>query len=108
MFISNAYAEAAAPAQGGGIMEFLPLVALVAVFYFLVLRPQSKRAKEQKAMVEALQRGDEVITSGGVVGRISKVYEQYVGVELAENNEVTVQKTAIQSVLPKGTIKAIK
>lgn len=108
MFISNAYAEAAAPVQGGGIIEFLPLVALVAVFYFLVLRPQSKRAKEQKAMVEALQRGDEVITTGGVVGRVNKVYEQYVGVELAENIEVTVQKTAVQSVLPKGTIKAIK
>lgn len=108
MFISNAYAEAAAPAQGAGIMDFLPLIALVVVFYFLVLRPQSKRAKEHKAMVEALQRGDEVITTGGEVGRISKVYELYVGVELAENVEVTVQKSAIQSVLPKGTIKAIK
>jgi len=108
MFINNAYAEAAAPAQGAGLMDFLPLIALVVVFYFLVLRPQSKRAKEQKAMVEALQRGDEVITTGGEVGRINKVYEQYVGVELAENVEVTILKTAIQSVLPKGTIKAIK
>ncbi|MBY0577197.1 MAG: preprotein translocase subunit YajC [Gallionellaceae bacterium] len=108
MLISNAYAEAAAPVQGGGIMEFLPLIALAVVFYFLVLRPQQKRAKEQKAMVEALQRGDEVITAGGEVGRISKVYEQFVGVEFAEGIEVTVQKAAIQSVLPKGTIKAIK
>lgn len=108
MFINNAYAEAAAPAQGAGFMEFLPLIVLVAVFYFLILRPQSKRAKEQKAMIEALQRGDEVITTGGEVGRISKVYEQYVGVELAENVEVTVQKIAIQGVLPKGTIKSIK
>jgi len=108
MFINNAYAEAAAPAQGAGLMDFLPLIVLAAVFYFLVLRPQFKRAKEQKAMVAALQRGDEVITSGGEVGRINKVYEQYVGVELAENIEVTVQKIAIQSVLPKGTIKAIK
>lgn len=108
MFINNAYAEAAAPAAGGGIMEFLPLIALVAVFYFMVLRPQSKRAKEHKAMMEALQRGDEVVTTGGEVGRVSKVYEQYVGVELAENLEVTVQKSAIQSVLPKGTIKSIK
>jgi preprotein translocase subunit YajC len=89
-------------------MDYLPLVALVAVFYFLVLRPQSKRAKELKTMVEALQRGDEVVTVGGELGRITKVFEQYVGVELAENLEVTVQKTAIQSVLPKGTIKAIK
>lgn len=108
MLISNAYAEAAAPVQGGGIMDFLPLIALAVVFYFLVLRPQQKRVKEQKAMVEALQRGDEVITAGGEVGRISKVYEQFVGVEFAEGIEVTVQKGAIQSVLPKGTIKAIK
>jgi len=108
MFINNAYAEAAAPGQGTGLIEFLPLIVLVVVFYFLVLRPQSKRAKEQKAMIESLQRGDEVITAGGEVGRISKVFDQYVGVELADNVEVTVQKIAIQSVLPKGTIKAIK
>ena len=108
MFISNAYAEAAAPAQGAGLMDFLPLIVLVAVFYFFILRPQSKRAKEQKTMVEALQRGDEVVTVGGEVGRVSKVYEQYLSVELAENIEVTVQKSAIQVVLPKGTIKSIK
>jgi preprotein translocase subunit YajC len=107
MFISNAYAETAAAPQTG-FMEFLPLIALIAVFYFLVLRPQSKRAKEHKAMVEALQRGDEIVTAGGEVGRVSKVYEEYVGLELAENVEVTVQKSAIQLVLPKGTIKSIK
>ncbi len=89
-------------------MDFLPLIVLAAVFYFFILRPQSKRAKEQKAMIEALQRGDEVVTLGGEVGRISKVYEAYVGVELNENVEVTVQKSAIQLVLPKGTIKTIK
>lgn len=89
-------------------MQYLPLVALVAVFYFLILRPQQKRSKELKAMTEALQRGDEVLTTGGELGRVSKVYEQYVGVELAENLEVIVQKSAIQSVLPKGTIKSIK
>src|SRR3990172_7279337 len=108
MFISNAYAEAAAPVQGAGIMDFLPLIVLVAVFYFFILRPQSKRAREHKAMIEAVQRGDEVVTGGGEVGSISKVYEQYVGVEIAENLVVTVQKSAIQSVLPKGTIKSIK
>ncbi|MEI7457404.1 MAG: preprotein translocase subunit YajC [Nitrosomonadales bacterium] len=107
MFISNAYAEAAGAAPGG-FMEYLPLVALVAVFYFLVLRPQQTRAKEHKVMVEALQRGDEVVTIGGELGRVTKVFEAYVGVELAENLEVTVQKTAIQAVLPKGTIKSIK
>jgi preprotein translocase subunit YajC len=107
MFISNAYAETAA-ASSSGIMDFLPLVGLIAVFYFLVLRPQQKRAKEQKIMLDAVQRGDEVVTTGGAVGRISKVFEQYVGVEFAENVEVTLQKSAIQSVLPKGTIKSIK
>jgi preprotein translocase subunit YajC len=108
MFISNAYAEAAAAAPDNGFMSFFPLIALVVVFYFLILRPQTKRAKEQKAMISALQKGDEVVTVGGEVGSISKVYEQFVAVELAENLVVTVQKSAIQSVLPKGTIKAIK
>ncbi len=108
MFISNAYAEATAASPDNGIMSFLPLIALIAVFYFLVLRPQSKRAKEQKAMMEALQRGDEVVTIGGEVGLVSKVFEQYLAIEIADNLEVKVQKSAIQSVLPKGTIKAIK
>ena len=108
MFISNAYAEAAAAAPDNGIMNFLPLIALVAVFYFLILRPQSKRAKEQKSMIEALQRGDEVVTVGGEVGTVTKVFDQYLSLELAENLEVKVQKNAIQSVLPKGTIKATK
>ncbi len=108
MFISNAYAEAASATTDSGIMNFLPLIALVVVFYFLILRPQTKRAKEQKAMISALQRGDEVVTVGGEIGTVNKGYEQYVGVELAENLVVTVQKSAIQSVLPKGTIKAIK
>jgi preprotein translocase subunit YajC len=109
MFISNAYAEAAAaaPAQGE-FMQYLPLAALVAVFYFLILRPQQKRAKEARAMIDALQRGDEVVTLGGELGKIAKVFDQYVTVELAENLEVTLQKTAIQAVLPKGTIKSIK
>ena len=108
MFISNAYAEAASATSDNGIMNFLPLLALIAVFYFLVLRPQSKRAKEQKTMLAELQRGDEVVTVGGEIGVISKIYEQYVGVEIAENLEVKVQKSSIQTVLPKGTIKAIK
>jgi len=108
MFIDNAYAEAAAASPDSGIMSFLPLIALIAVFYFLILRPQATRAKEQKTMIAALQRGDEVVTVGGEVGTVTKVYEQYVGVEIAENLEVKVQKNSIQSVLPKGTIKAIK
>ncbi len=108
MFISNAYAEGAAPARGASFMDFLPLIILVVVFYFLVLRPQSKRAKEHKSMVAGLQRGDEVVTQGGELARVTNVYEDYVGVEIAQNVEVTVLKTAIQAVLPKGTIKNIK
>ena len=108
MFISNAYAEGAAVATGSGLMDYLPLVALVAVFYFLVLRPQQKRAKEHQAMMTALQKGDEVATSGGLVGRVSKVYEDYASVEVSEGMEVKVQKAALLTVLPKGTLNAIK
>ncbi len=108
LFISNAYAEGAAPApQGGGIMEFLPLIALLAVFYFLVLRPQQKRAKEHKTMMEALQKGDEVVTIGGILGKVTKVGDDNVAIEIADNVVVQVQKPAVQNVLPKGTIKSI-
>ena len=107
MFISNAYAETAAASQSS-FMDFLPLIALVAVFYFLILRPQSKRAKEHKGMMAALQRGDEVVTVGGEIGSINMVFEEYLSITLAENIEVTIQKSAVQTLLPKGTIKAIK
>lgn len=109
MFINDAFADAGtAVGQGSGFMNFVPLFVLIVVFYFLILRPQANRAKEQKAMIAALQRGDEVVTVGGEIGTVNKVYDQYVGVEIAENLVVMVQKSAIQSVLPKGTIKAIK
>ncbi len=108
LFISNAYADAGAPApQDGGIMQFLPLIALLAVFYFLILRPQQKRAKEHKSMMDALQKGDEVVTIGGILGKVTKVGEENVGVEIADNVVVQVQKAAIQNVLPKGTIKSL-
>jgi preprotein translocase subunit YajC len=108
LFISNAYAEGAAAApQGGSFMEFLPLVALLAVFYFLILRPQQKRTKEHKALIEALQKGDEVVTIGGILGKVTKVGDDNVAVEIADNVVVQVQKPAIQNVLPKGTIKSI-
>jgi preprotein translocase subunit YajC len=108
LFISNAYAEgtAAAP-QGGGFLEFLPLIALLAVFYFLILRPQQKRAKEHKVMMDALQKGDEVVTIGGILGKVTKVGDENVGVEIADNVVVQLQKPAIQNVLPKGTIKSL-
>ncbi len=107
MFISNAYAQAATPAPGAGIVDFLPLIALVAVFYFLVLRPQQVRAKEQKIMLDALQKGDEVVAIGGALGRVIKVGESYVSVEIADGVTISVQKSTIQTVLPKGTIKSI-
>lgn len=108
LFINNAYAEGAAAApQDGGIMQFLPLIALLAVFYFLILRPQQKRVKEQKAMIEALQKGDEVATAGGILGKVTKVGEDNAAIEIADNVVIQVQKAAIQNVLPKGTIKSI-
>jgi len=106
LFISNAYAEGAAPAPTSSFMDFIPLIALVAVFYFLVLRPQMKRAKELKTMVASLQKGDEVVTMGGVMGRIAKVGDSYISLEVAEGVNLNIQKGAIQTVLPKGTIKS--
>lgn len=107
LFINNAYAEGAAAPQGGSIMDFLPLFALIVVFYFLILRPQQKRSKEVKNMLEALQKGDEVATTGGVLGRISKVGDTYVALEVAEGITLNVQKSAVQTILPKGTLKSI-
>jgi preprotein translocase subunit YajC len=110
VLISNAWAQAA-PAAGadptGGLMGMLPIVLMFVVLWFLMIRPQMKKAKEHKAMVEAMQKGDEVLTNGGIAGRITKVGENYVSVEIADNVEVTVQKGAIASILPKGTLKTL-
>ena len=105
MFMSEAWAQAAGGAAGGGFESIFLIVAMFAVLYFLMIRPQMKRAKEHKTMVEALQKGDEVVTAGGVLGRISKVGEGYLSVEIAPNVEIQVQRSAVQTVLPKGTIK---
>jgi preprotein translocase subunit YajC len=104
MFISNAWAQAGG-AAGSGWESMLLIGAMFAVLYFLMIRPQMKRAKEHKAMVDALQKGDEVVTAGGILGRISKIGEGYVSVEIAPNTEIQVQRAAVQTVLPKGTIK---
>jgi len=109
VLISPAWAQAPAAApQGGGIESMLLILAMFAVLYFLMIRPQMKRAKEHKAMVDALQKGDEVITAGGMLGRITRVDDQYVSVALAEGVEVQMQRAAVQTVLPKGTIKTIQ
>ena len=108
MLISDAYAQDSVPAGGGMLME-LPLIALViAIFYFVVIRPQTKRSKEQKSMIEALQKGDEVVTSGGELGRVTKLTGNYLILEVSTNVEVILQKTAIQTLLPKGTLKSIE
>ncbi|MFJ2995551.1 preprotein translocase subunit YajC [Pandoraea pneumonica] len=88
-------------------MSFLPLVLMFVVLYFIMIRPQMKRQKETRNMLAALAKGDEVVTSGGLAGRISKVGETFVTVEIAENVEINVQKGAITTLLPKGTIKAL-
>jgi len=109
VLISPAWAQAPAAApQGGGIESMLLILAMFAVLYFLMIRPQMKRAKEHKTMVEGLQKGDEVITAGGILGRITRVDDQYVTVSLAEGVDVQLQRHAVQTVLPKGTIKTIQ
>jgi preprotein translocase subunit YajC len=103
--IGNAWAQAPAGAAGGGMESILLIVAMFAVLYFLMIRPQMKRAKEHRAMVDALQKGDEVVTAGGVLGRITKVGDTHIGLEVSPNVEIQVQRTAVQTVLPKGTLK---
>jgi len=105
-FISDALAAAAPAQQPDPVMQFLPLLLIFVVFYFLLIRPQSKRAKEHKTMVEALAKGDEVVTNGGLLGRISQVDENFVTLKVADNVEVKVQRQAIASLMPKGTSKA--
>lgn len=106
VFISSAYAQAAAGGDTQStIMGLLPLVLMFVVLYFVMIRPQMKRQKEHKAMVAALAKGDEVVTAGGLLGKVSKIGEMYVGVELADGVEVQMQRSAVVQVLPKGSIK---
>ncbi|MFM9834777.1 MAG: preprotein translocase subunit YajC [Methylophilaceae bacterium] len=105
MFISNAYAAQAAPASD--LLSFAPMIIIFVLFYFMLIRPQMKQAKQQKAMIEALKAGDEVATAGGVLGKVSKVGDNFVTLEIAANTLINVQKHAIQTLLPPGTIKSI-
>jgi preprotein translocase subunit YajC len=107
VLISSAFAQAAAPAGDAGWAGLLPIVLMFVLLYFLMIRPQMKRAKEHKSMTEGLQKGDEVITSGGLLGRITRMNDGYLSLEIAPNIEVQVQKSAVQTLLPKGTIKSI-
>ncbi|WP_238482457.1 preprotein translocase subunit YajC [Noviherbaspirillum aridicola] len=88
-------------------MSFMPIILMFVVLYFLMIRPQMKRQKEHKAMMEALAKGDEVVTAGGVLGKVSKVSDAYVTLEIADGTEIVVQKVAVTTLLPKGTIKSL-
>ena len=105
-FISDAHAAEAA-GQSDPLTSFLPLIIIFVVFYFLLIRPQTKKAKQHKELVESLAKGDEVITNGGLLGRIVKVSDNFVDVELADSVVVKLQRQAVGSVMPKGTIKGL-
>jgi preprotein translocase subunit YajC len=110
VLIPSAYAQTAPAGAPAGDMQssfvsLLPLVLMFVVLYFVMIRPQMKRQKEHRAMVEALAKGDEVATAGGLLGKVTKLGDNYLGVELAPGVEVQVQRSAVVQVLPKGTIK---
>ena len=109
MLITSAYAQAAGggPFQGDTLLTFLPMIAIFVVFYFLLIRPQQKKQKEARAMLDSLEKGNEVVTAGGILGRIVKLDDQYATIEVAPNTEITVQRQAVSQLLPKGTIKAL-
>jgi preprotein translocase subunit YajC len=102
--IANAYAQDTA--SQSGLMGFLPLILIFVVFYFMLIRPQMKRAKEHRQLVAALSKGDEVVTNGGLLGKITNVSDSFVTLELADNVEIKMQRQAVQTVMPKGTIKS--
>lgn len=106
--ISTAAAQAqGAPGTPNALMQFLPLVLIFIVFYFLLIRPQTKRAKEHRSMVAALETGAEVVTNGGILGKVTELSEQFVTIEIATGVSVKVQRHAISQVLPKGTLKSV-
>ena len=109
MFISEAFAQAApagaASPAGGGLLQMLPFVLLFVVMYFVMIRPQMKRQKEHKAMIEALAKGDEVVVAGGLLGKVAKLGDSFLHVEIANGVEIQVQRSAVVQVLPKGTVK---
>jgi preprotein translocase subunit YajC len=106
-FVADALAEATTPAgPQGGVVTLLMMALMFVAFYFLLIRPQQKRAKEHKTMIAALGKGDEVVAAGGVLGRVTDISENYVTLEVAEGVQIKVQRQAVQAVLPKGTLKS--
>jgi preprotein translocase subunit YajC len=104
---ANAQQAAAAADPTGGLMQLLPIILMFVVLYFLMVRPQMKRAKEHKALVEGLAKGDEVVTGGGIAGRVTRVSDNFLALEIADTVEIQVQKQAVTLVLPKGTLKSL-
>jgi len=107
MLISNAYAQAAAASPSDPLISFLPMIAIFVAFYFFLIRPQQKRAKEQKAMLSALSVGDEIVIAGGIAGKVKKLSENYLDLEVADNVVIKVQRGAVQLLLPKGALKTL-
>ena len=105
-FISDAVAAAPAAGQQDPMTTMIFFGGMILIFYFILIRPQSKRAKEHRELVSALSKGDEVVTNGGILGKITMVSEQFVSIEVTENVELKIQKAAVATVLPKGSIKA--
>lgn len=105
-FINNAWAQTAAP-QGGSGSFIVMMVVFIAIFYFMLIRPQTKQAKEHKSMLESLSKGDEIVTNGGMLGRINKIGDNFITIEVAQNMEVKIQKQSVSTVLPKGTMKGL-
>lgn len=109
VFISPAYAEGAATqSTQGSFLQFLPLVILMAVMYFLMIRPQQKKNKEHRLMVDGLKKGDEIVTQGGLLGKVVDVNDTFISVKLADNVQINIQRYAVTALMPKGTIKENK
>ena len=106
MIVSPAYAQGAAPGGDASFMSFLPIILMFVLLYFLMIRPQMKRQKEHRQLVSSLAKGDEVVTNGGIAGRVDDVGETFITVEIAPNVKIKLQKSAVQQVLPKGTLKS--
>jgi len=106
-FIQNAWAQESPQSGGSGIMGLLPLILIFVVFYFFLIRPQMKQAREHKQMVDALGKGDEIVTNGGLLGKITRVGDTFISVEIAPDIEVRIQKHSVSAILPKGTIKTV-
>ena len=105
--IPAAYAQQGGAPQGGGMVQLIMIVVMIAIFYFLLIRPQQKRQKEHQRLISELSKGDEVVTAGGILGKVTKVDDNYAVIEISENLEIKLQKQSIQSTLPKGTLKSI-